>query len=110
VSELVSQYRAGATVYELAQKFSIHRVTVSKLLRGEGVRLRLDGLSEAAITQAAELYSGGWSLARIGDHFGVAGSTVFRAFKGRGLPTRSLRQKSEAYNVHPRIVLDLPAP
>ena len=30
--ELVAGYKAGATVYELAEQFKIHRVTVSEVL------------------------------------------------------------------------------
>jgi hypothetical protein len=40
VQELVEAYEAGATVYQLAERFKIHRVTVSAHLHRQGVRMR----------------------------------------------------------------------
>ena len=40
VAELVTRYQEGATVYDLAKRFSIHRTTVSGHLHRRGVRLR----------------------------------------------------------------------
>ena len=61
---LVEQYQAGATVYELAERFKIHRVTVSEHLHRQGVRMRRRSLEEWQIDEAAQLYEQGWSLAR----------------------------------------------
>lgn len=40
VNALVGGYEAGATVYELAVRFKIHRTTVSEHLHREGVKIR----------------------------------------------------------------------
>ena len=85
---LVERYEAGATVYELAGEFGIHRATVGKLLRRQGVRLRLDGMTDAQCQEAAQLYSEGWSTGRIGARFGIAPSTVWRALTKRGVRLR----------------------
>jgi hypothetical protein len=47
VAELVTRYQQGATVYDLAERFTIHRTTVSGHLHRRGVRLR--GLSSTLV-------------------------------------------------------------
>src|ERR1700694_4191046 len=54
VARLVSEYEAGATVYELAASQGMHRTTVANHLRKAGLRLRLDGLQPDEINQAAD--------------------------------------------------------
>jgi IS30 family transposase len=88
VASLVERYQAGATARQLAGEFGVHRVTVGKLLRREGVRLRLDGLDPNQVEQAARLYAQGWSSARIGARLGVAPSTVWRGLISRGVRMR----------------------
>jgi DNA-directed RNA polymerase specialized sigma24 family protein len=88
VVALLERYQAGATVYELAGEFSIHRVTVGKHLRRKGVRLRLDGLDDAQIEGAVHLYGQGWSLAKVGKHLGVAAGTVRKVLMDRGVRMR----------------------
>jgi transposase len=64
VAALVDGYQEGATVYELAERFKIHRVTVSEHLRRQGVEMRGQGLYDQQIFEAALLHGRGWSLAR----------------------------------------------
>ena len=73
---------------DLAHKFGIHRVTVSRLLRLEGVELRIRGLTADEIDVAVELYGQGESLARIGEHFDVDHGTVWRQVRRRGVNMR----------------------
>jgi DNA-directed RNA polymerase specialized sigma24 family protein len=74
--ELIDAYRAGATVYQLGERFGITRQTVSAILHRHGVQMRNSGLTSQQVEKAADLYREGWSLARIGKHFGVNGTTV----------------------------------
>jgi hypothetical protein len=83
VAALVEQYQAGATVYELAERFKIHRVTVSEHLHRQGVRMRRRGLEEWQIDEAAQLYEQGWSLARIAPRYDVHPSTIWLALRAR---------------------------
>jgi DNA-binding transcriptional ArsR family regulator len=66
VAALADGYRSGATVYELATKFSLHRNTVSQHLHRQGVAIRRQGLDDDQIDHAVQLYQSGQSLARIG--------------------------------------------
>ncbi|GLZ06788.1 helix-turn-helix domain containing protein [Actinomadura sp. NBRC 104412] len=86
--QVVAAYRAGATVYELGRRFGIHRNTVSKILKRQGVRMRMGGMSPEQIDEAVNLYQEGWSLARIGKHMGVDGQTVRSRLLERGVKLR----------------------
>jgi transposase len=91
VAELIKEYEQQASVKELAQRFGIHRVTVTALLRRHGVELRRPGLALDDIPAAASLYRQGWSCARLGERFGVDAATVWRALRSAGVAMRSVR-------------------
>ncbi|WP_406281241.1 hypothetical protein OH799_16530 [Nocardia sp. NBC_00881] len=88
VAELITGYQAGATVYELADRFGIERRTVSNILHRHEVPMRRRGLSPEQVDDAIHLYNFGWSLARVGDHLGVNHTTVLNKLRERGVPTR----------------------
>lgn len=88
VTQLITRYQDGATVYHLAQRFHIHRTTVSAHLHRRGVKMRGLGLDDQQVDLAIRLYQQGWSVARIGSHCGVNGGTVWLAFRARGVRMR----------------------
>jgi hypothetical protein len=88
IAALVDAYLAGATVYELAARFGIHRVTVSAHLHRQGVTVRRQGLDDEGVAHAVRLYEDGWSLARIGDRLGVDATTAWTALKAQGIAIR----------------------
>lgn len=88
VAELITGYRAGATVYELAARFGIERRTVSTILHRHQVPVRRRGLSPDQVDTAIHLYRLGWSLTRVGNHLDVAHTTVLAALRRHGIPTR----------------------
>lgn len=88
VERLIAAYQAGATVYELSDRFGIERRTVSNILHRHGVPMRRRGLSPGQVDEAIHLYDLGWSLARVGDHLGVNHTTVLNKLRERGIPTR----------------------
>jgi DNA-binding CsgD family transcriptional regulator len=88
VDDLVAGYEAGATVYELAERFGIHRATVSEHLHRRGVGMRGAGLREEQVEVAVRLYEQGWSLARTGARLGCTGNTVRFALLRRGVRMR----------------------
>ncbi|MEV6444782.1 hypothetical protein [Amycolatopsis sp. NPDC051716] len=88
VEQLIADYRAGATVYELGDRFGVERRTVSNILHRQGVPMRRRGLSPDQVDDAIHLYKLGWSLARVGDHLGVNHTTVLNKLRECGIPTR----------------------
>lgn len=85
---LIAGYQAGATVYQLGERFGIDRKTVSQVLRHHEVPMRRRVLSPEQIDEAAQLYGRGWSLARIGKKMGVAPTTVHNRLRERGVRIR----------------------
>jgi hypothetical protein len=92
VAALVEAYLEGATVYELAERFKIHRVTVSEHLHRQGVKMRRQGLEGWQIDEAAKLHEQAWALTRIAQRYGVHASTVWLALRDRGI-TRPPRKE-----------------
>lgn len=88
ITRVVERYKQGATVYELAAEFDCHRKTISGALRRVNVRLRLDGLADAQIDEAVQLYLSGLSLARVGERLGVTARTVQLRLRERGVVMR----------------------
>ncbi len=85
---LCTRYRDGATVYDLAERFSIHRTTVSGHLHRQGIKMRGHSLDETQVHVAIALYEQGWSTAWIGRHLGVNCSTVWLALRAREVRMR----------------------
>ena len=88
VFELCAEYRSGATVYELAAKFNIHRLTVSANLERSGVKRRMQSLTSAQIEDAVRLYRSGQSLSKVGEKLGCSAETVRQALIRIGEPVR----------------------
>jgi hypothetical protein len=82
-------YGQDEPIKELAQRFGIHRMTVTELLRRHGVELRRAGLAPKEIAAAAHFYRQGWSLARLGAKYGVDPATVWRALLAADVIMRS---------------------
>ena len=88
IDKLVADYLIGATVYELAEQFGVHRSTVSDVLERRGVARRFGPLSPAQIAIAASLYGGGLSLAKVGKQLGCQATTVRDALAKVGVEIR----------------------
>ena len=73
---VVAEFQTDATIRALAAKHQIHRTTVTAILERAGVPARQRGMRPEQITEAMELYGEGWSLAKLGKHYGVTDMTV----------------------------------
>jgi hypothetical protein len=93
VQQLATEYKAGATVYELGDRFGISRQTVGKILKHHGVTMRRQGLSPEQISEATSLYGAGWSLARIGERLSVDAETVRQRLRERGVRIRDAHER-----------------
>jgi hypothetical protein len=89
VQELISAYPAGATVYQLGDRFGIDRRTVSQILHRHGVPMRRRGLSPDQIDEAVRLYEAGLSLMETGLRFDASAGTVRRVLVAHGVKMRS---------------------
>ena len=58
-NELAMAYRAGKATKELAERFGIHRATVTAVLQRRSVEPRQKGLSDEQVAEACRLYPEG---------------------------------------------------
>ena len=71
VDRLVDDYLDGTTVNELADRYGVHRATVSAHLTRRGVQRRRPGLGVEEAAEAAKLHLGGISMRAIARTMGV---------------------------------------
>jgi hypothetical protein len=88
IDELVAGYQAGATVYELAERFRMHRVTVSATLKRKGIALRAQPLSPTQVADATQFYHEGLSLLKVGERVGCGAECVRQALMKQGVEIR----------------------
>ena len=91
VDQLVVDYRAGATVLQLANQYQVHRTTVSAHLERHGVARRANRrkLTDEQIAEGATLYAAGWSTAKVGKRFDVSAETALQTLRKAGVPIRA---------------------
>ena len=89
ISEVVTAYKSGLTIYQLAKQFNCHRTTISRHLQTQGVEMRNRPLSETQIDEAVKLYELGLSCLKIGKIIGADDTTILRRLRKRGVVVRS---------------------
>jgi hypothetical protein len=70
VAQLVADYQAGHSTKSLQRTYGISQGAVLRLLDVNGVPRRQRGLTDKQVQEAIRQHAEGWSLTRIGDHFG----------------------------------------
>ncbi len=88
IDELVASYQAGATVFELAARFNIHRSTVGRHLKERGIDTRGPILGSNEVQEAVDLYQAGWTLDKIAKRHGVGYETIRRPLSAHGIEMR----------------------
>jgi len=82
IESLVGDYRAGASTYQLAARWKIHRATVSNHLRRAGERVRTQGEVEVEMDEARQLRVEGWSFNRLARKYGIDPKTMKKRLTG----------------------------
>ncbi|QTI66729.1 hypothetical protein [Gordonia polyisoprenivorans] len=89
VESLVSEYQDGATARDLATKYGIHRMTVTRHIQRSGHQTRpVRSFEEDQLEQLIADYHSGNSANALGRKYGVAGSTVARSLRNAGVDLR----------------------
>lgn len=89
VDALVADYSAGMPVGKIAEKYGIHRSTVTAHLRRRGVPAAVAGLDRELSAEALRLYREGLSLREVGRRLGVDRKLVRTALVAEGEEIRS---------------------
>ena len=101
INQLIAEYKAGSTVYQLATRFGCHRTTVSEHLRLNGVQMRLKPLTEERIQEAVRLYESGLSAAKVGERVGANAATVLARLRERGVVIRDAHDRRTSVDSQP---------
>jgi hypothetical protein len=88
IEALVAAYKTGASIKALASTYRIHRTTVVDHLERQRVFRRATPLADTDLEKLVELYAKGWSLARIGQRFGVRPTSVRYRLRQAGINLR----------------------
>jgi transposase len=71
-AEVVSDYRKGDAVKDIAARYGIHRATVTEILRRAEVPARRYGLAEQIREEAAHLYTQGMGIRDVAKRLGIS--------------------------------------
>ena len=88
VDDLVTRYRDGATLVQLASLFGIHRRTVAEHLTRRNIPIRRGSFDPSRIHEAADLYLSGLTLVEVGVKVGAGPQAVRRALASQGIAIR----------------------
>lgn len=99
-AQLLAAYDQGVMINDLASMFGLSRTAVMANLNKLGAESRR-GIVDRRIEEARTLYEQGWSLAKIGQRYGVHPSTVRDAMRRAGVRIRPRPGYSEAGDGHP---------
>jgi DNA-directed RNA polymerase specialized sigma24 family protein len=91
VEELLTRYRTGGKVGELATIFGVHRDTVSEILDRHAVTRRQLGIPPELVEKVIAAYRSGSSLATIGAEMSVDPGTVALTLRKAGVQPRPRR-------------------
>ena len=90
VARLISDYQAGAPSTELMTKYRLGKGTVLSILERHGVSRRNQPLTSEQCDEAIHLYLRGWSLAKVGRHFGREHTVIRDVLRRAGVPRRGV--------------------
>jgi hypothetical protein len=84
----VHRYDARETTGQIGARYGISKTRVARVLQEQGVTIRRQGLTQERLTEAAELYAAGRSLAWLGARYEVSHTTVAAALRRQGMQLR----------------------
>ena len=87
-AEIFELYQNGMSAHDIAERLSVHRITVSNYLDRASIPKRPKGLTDQQTDEAVIAYKAGDSFATIGRRFGFSPMTISLALRNRGAEIR----------------------
>ncbi|WP_341728089.1 helix-turn-helix domain-containing protein, partial [Brooklawnia sp.] len=87
--KLVDAYASGMPVKQIAERFGVHRTTITQIVASAGIKVRSQPLAASTREEARHLYDSGRSLAQVAVQLGVSASAVRSAVLVTGGTLRS---------------------
>ena len=88
IKELVRRYEAGEYTTDLSREYGISKAGLLDLLRGEGVSIRKQPMTEGDIDRAVELYESGLTIKQVVEQIGYSNGPIRNALHVRGVRMR----------------------
>jgi hypothetical protein len=76
IEQLLTEYRAGDSMQELARKWRLHRTTVTEHLRRSSIAVRHRGIPTERLDESIRHYGHGWSCQRLAERYGCDDETM----------------------------------
>jgi DNA-binding CsgD family transcriptional regulator len=86
--QIVELYQSGIPAHEIAERLSVHRVTVSNYLQRAAIAKRPKGLTGRQTDDAVLAYEAGDSFATIARRLGCSPMTISLALRRQGVEIR----------------------
>jgi hypothetical protein len=88
IDKLAAAYQAGATVFQLATQFGLHRTTVGRHLKARGIDTRSAAITDDELKDIIELYRTGWAITPIAKHYRVSSTAIRDRLLAAGVKLR----------------------
>jgi transposase len=95
LAEVVSDYRRGDAVKDIAARYGVHRATVTQILHRAEVPTRRYGLPEPVRKEAARLYTQGLGIRTVADRLGISYEGARAGIVGYGAVLRPSGRQPE---------------
>ena len=92
-AQLIADYERGVPSTQFVTAYGLAKGTVLKILHETGVVRKQRHPSADEVDEMVGLYRQGWSLVRIGEHFGFDQGTVWLRLRRAGVPMRKARER-----------------
>jgi hypothetical protein len=99
-AQVVADYEAGMPTTQLTGKYGLSKASVLRLLHEAGAEMRRQPFSEQEVSEAAQLYASGLSIAAVGLRLEAHPSKVWRALRAQGVALRPPRNRRPAAAGH----------
>ena len=74
--KLIDAYVSGTPVNQIAERFGVHRTTITKIVTSAGIKVRSQPLATSTRKEARRLYDSGRSLAQVAEQVSVSSSAI----------------------------------
>lgn len=89
IRKIVRRYKSGEYTTDLSREYGISKSGLLKLLRSEGVSLRMQPITPKDEHRAVKIYEGGMTINQMAERVGYSYGTIRRVLHENGVAVRS---------------------
>jgi hypothetical protein len=99
LQEIIKAYQDGMTPTAIAEKFDIHKGSVRRIMRKNGIGPKVKRIDEQTAKFIVSEYTSGRASTSIAEELKIDGSTVCRILKRNGIEIRPAEVNKRTYNI-----------